>query len=448
MNKLVTSEVLARAAELDAKDELSSFRQEFCFPQVQRDGAVHDVVYLTGNSLGLMPKRVRDVVNAELDAWSRLGVEGHFAKPGASFSAPRSDVVGGGAGAGPAEPWFSYHELFRERGAALVGAKPIEVVAMGSLSSNLHLLLISFYRPSPTRHKIVIEAGAFPSDRYLVQSQVRLHGLDPSTSVVELAPRAGEVTLRTEDIEAYFAEHGHEVAVSLLSGVQYYTGQLFDIRAITAAAHKAGALVGWDLAHAVGNAPLQLHDDDVDFAAWCTYKYLNSGPGAVAMAFVHERHAHDVARPRLSGWWSTEPATRFQMKELRLAAGADGWQISNAPVMSMAPLHASLDVFARAGMDRLRHKSVALTGFLQTLLDQIDGVETLTPRDVKARGAQISLRHARIRAEDLLTALHHHGISVDYRRPDVIRVAPAPLYCSFTDAARFALVLADVVSAP
>jgi kynureninase len=433
--------ILAHAHALDDADPLAPLRGEFCFPTVVADGQSREVLYLTGNSLGLMPKRAREVVTAELDAWSRLGVEGHFAAHGASFANPRQ----AGDDRGPAEPWFSYHTLFAERASSLVGAKPIEVVAMGSLSVNLHLLLISFYRPTATRNKIVIEAGAFPSDRYLVQSQARLHGLDPMTTIVELAPRAGELTLRTEDIEAYFAEHGASVAVSLLSGVQYYTGQRFDIGRITRAAKKAGAVVGWDLAHAVGNVPLSLHDDDVDFAAWCTYKYLNSGPGAVGMAFVHERHAHAVDVPRLSGWWSTEASTRFQMKEMKLAAGADGWQISNAPVLSMAPLHASLDVFARAGMDRLRQKSVQLTGFLQSLMDQIPGMETLTPRAVEERGTQLSLRHRAVHAERLLAALHAQGISVDFRRPDVIRAAPVPLYTRYQDVARFAFVLADAV---
>ncbi len=432
------------ARRRDDVDPLAPFRQEFCFPQSARG----DVVYLTGNSLGLMPARVRETVSAELEAWARLGVEGHFAAPGASFAAPTTP----GSLRGPAEPWFSYHALVAERGAALVGARASEVVAMGSLTANLHLLLVSFYRPTKERYKIIIEGGAFPSDRFLVQSQARFHGFDPADAVVEVMPRAGEDALRSEDIEALLDREKDSCALMLLSGINYYTGQLFDIHRLTRSARARGITVGWDLAHAVGNVPLALHDDDVDFAAWCTYKYLNSGPGAVAMSFVHQRHARSFDLPRFCGWWSAEPQTRFarsQQAPLQLQEGAEGWQISNAPILSMAALHASLDVFARAGMARLREKSLALTGFLEQLVDDVDGVRIITPRDPNARGAQLSLRVPadRLDAQKLQRLLHEQGVCVDFRPPDVIRAAPAPLYCRFADVVAFVDVLRACVSA-
>jgi len=438
MNTFRASEARAAAAAHDAADELAGFRAEFCFPQTESG---EDVVYLTGNSLGLMPKRTKEVVVAELDAWGRLGVEGHFAAPGASFAAPKQP----GNLPGPAEPWFSYHRLVRDRAAALVGALPSEVVAMGSLTANLHLLMVSFYRPTAQRYKIVIEAGAFPSDRFLVQSQARFHGLDPDDTIVEVAPRVGEDTLRTEDVLKVIESQKEPIALVMMSGINYYTGQLFDIKSITAFARTHGIVVGWDLAHAAGNAPLSLHDDDADFAAWCTYKYLNSGPGSVAMSFVHERHATAFELPRFAGWWSTKPATRFAKKELDLEEGADGWQISNAPVLSMAALHASLDVFDRAGLPRLRKKSLALTGFLEALVDGVTGVSIITPREPAARGAQLSLRAKSLDGEKLQALLHQRGVCVDFRRPDVIRAAPAPLYSRFIDVVRFVEVLQECV---
>lgn len=429
---------LERAQQLDAADELASFRSEFSFPKTARGD---DVVYLTGNSLGLMPLRARDVVNGELDAWGRLGVEGHFAPVGASFSSPKT----AGPHNGPAEPWFSYHRLFRERGAAIVGAKPGEVVAMGTLTTNLHLLMVSFYRPQGRRRKIVIEGGAFPSDRLLVQSQARFHGFDPADVIIELQPRDGETLLRTEDIERVLDAQQDDIALVMMSGINYYTGQLFELGRITAFARARGMVVGWDLAHAAGNVPLQLHDDGADFAAWCTYKYLNSGPGACAMAFVHERHATDTTLPRFAGWWSAKPATRFTRGPYDIEEGAEGWQISNAPILSMAALHASLDVFARAGMDRLRTKSLALTNFLEELVLQIDSVEIITPRHTNDRGAQLSLRAARVDGEKLQALLHERGVCVDFRRPDVIRAAPAPLYSRFVDVVRFVDILKECV---
>ena len=434
----------ARAAVLDDADPIAPFRQRFSFPKTS-DG--DDVVYLTGNSLGLMPLGVRDAVNAELEAWSRLGVEGHFAAVGASFSDPKT----GGDAKGPAEPWFSYHQLFRERGAAIVGAKPGEVVAMGSLTSNLHLLMVSFYRPTSKRYKIVIEGGAFPSDRLLVQSQARFHGFAPDDAIIEIAPRDGEHTLRSEDIEAVLEAEKDSICLMLLSGINYYTGQLFEMRRLTAFARARGIVVGWDLAHAAGNVPMQLHDDDVDFAAWCTYKYLNSGPGGVAMAFVHERHAAAVvdakdARPRFLGWWSAKPESRFTRGPYAIEPGAEGFQISNAPILSMAALNASFDVFADAGFDRLRTKSLAMTAFMESLVDELPNITVLTPRDPAQRGAQLSLQAKGLNGEKLQTLLHERGVCVDFRRPDVIRAAPVPLYTRYDDVVRFVAILQECLA--
>ncbi len=433
-----TRAILARARQLDADDVLAAFRSEFSFPKTA-DG--NDVVYLTGNSLGLMPHKARDVVNAELDAWGRLGVEGHFAPHGAAFSAPKTP----GPHNGPAEPWFSYHRLFRERGAALVGALPGEVVAMGSLTSNLHLLMVSFYRPQGRRKKIVIEGGAFPSDRLLVQSQARLHGLDPDQVIIEIQPRDGELLLRTEDIERVVDDNKDDIALMMMSGVNYYTGQLFELGRLTRFARERGIVVGWDLAHAAGNVELSLHDDGADFAAWCTYKYLNSGPGGVAMSFVHERHAQNATLPRMMGWWSAKPATRFTRGPYDVEDGAEGWQISNAPILSMAALHASIEIFDRAGLSRLRAKSLALTGFLEELVGALPGVEILTPRHSRDRGAQLSLKAACVDGEKLQGLLHERGVCVDFRRPDVIRAAPAPLYSRFEDVVRFVEILKECV---
>lgn len=415
----------------DASDPLRRFRERFSFPQ--HEGK--DAVYLVGNSLGLMPKKTRDVVNQELDAWAALGVEGHFAKDG------------------PIEPWFSYHELFKKRGADLVGALPGEVVAMGSLTSNLHLLMVSFYRPTSSRYKIVVEPRPFPSDRYAVMSQGLVHG--HKDALLEITPRAGEDIVHTDDVLQLIEERGDEIALFMMGGVNFYTGQLFDIRAITKAARKKGIVVGWDLAHAAGNVALDLHGDDVDFAAWCTYKYLNSGPGSVAMAFVHERHAKSFNLPRFWGWWGNDPATRFQMtSSYQPQEGAAGWQISNAPVLSMAALHASLEIFAEATMPALRAKSLALTTYLLEALDGSVGdlAEVITPRDVAARGTQLSLRvrdaappRAPRDASALAKQLLARGVYVDERRPDVIRVAPAPLYCTYEDCARFVLVLIELL---
>lgn len=403
------------ARDLDSRDSLADFRKKFLFPRGQDD---QPLIYLCGNSLGLQPVGTRESVLEELDQWARLGVDGHFAKP---------------------RPWYSYHENFSQNLAYIVGAREHEVVVMNSLTTNLHLMMVSFYRPTPQRFKILIEAGAFPSDQYAVASQASYHGYDPREAIVEMSPREGEDILRTEDIEKYLHEHGDEIALVMFGGINYYTGQVFDMASIAAAAKKQGCVVGLDLAHAVGNVELSLHDWDVDFAVWCTYKYLNSGPGAVAGCFVHERHANAPELPRFTGWWGTDPAVRFQMSpDFVPQHGAGGWQLSNAPVLAMAPLHESLDMFRQAGMPQLRKKSLELTEYLLFLLDQnsSDAFEVLTPRDPASRGCQISLR-TKTDGKKLFKSLSEAGVVGDFREPDVIRVAPAPLYNSFEDVWQF-----------
>jgi kynureninase len=415
----------AHARELDAADELPTLRERFHIPP-HGDG---ETAYFAGNSLGLQPRALRARLEQELDDWASLGVEGHL-------EAER--------------PWVSYHELLREPSARLVGALPSEVVVMNSLTVNLHLMMISFYRPSAERHAIVIEDAAFPSDSYAVRSQAALHGYEPDEAVIRLRPRAGEVTLRTADVVAYLREHGSRVALVLLGAVNYYSGELMDVETITAAGHEAGAVVGWDLAHAAGNVPTRLHDWGVDWAAWCSYKYLNSGPGSLAGAFVHERHLANRSLPKLAGWWSTDPAVRFRMgPTVAPVDTVDSWQLSNPPIFGMAPVLVSLEMFDEVGMDELRAKSVRLTGYLETQLDAIaDGrpFEVITPRDPSRRGAQLSVRlsghdagkvSARLRAE--------HGVIADARQPDVIRLAPAPMYCTFHDCWRAARGLAAVL---
>lgn len=409
--KLGEQEALA----LDAADPLARFRERFELPP---GPGGRPLVYLAGNSLGLMPRAARDYVARELDDWARLGVEGHFH-----------------AGS----PWYGYHEALRGPLARLVGALPAEVVAMNSLTVNLHLMMATFYRPTAGRHAILVEEHPFPSDLYAAQSQAKLHGLDPARSVIVASEQA---ILETID------RRGDEIAVVMLSGVQYYSGRRFDIPAITKAAHARGCVVGWDLAHAAGNVPLELHDWDVDFAAWCSYKYLNAGPGAIAGCFVHERHASDVDRPRMGGWWGNDPETRFRMHlnpTFVPRPTADGWQLSNPPILAMAPLRASLELFDEAGIGALRSKSLRLTAFLEALLDAVPGspFEILTPRDPEARGCQLSLR-VQDRPRERFAALESAGIVADFRPPEVIRVAPVPLYNSFHDVWRAARALAEV----
>lgn len=406
------------AERLDADDPLASFRGRFHVPR-RPDGT--EAVYLCGNSLGLMPKEARAIVEQELDDWQRLAVDGHFHGT---------------------TPWYSYHSVFRDTGARLVGALPGEVVMMNGLTANLHLMMATFYRPTPQRHKILVEADGFPSDSYAVQSQIRWHGFDPAASLVVVSPRPGEHLIRTEDVEDRLDASGDSIALVLMSGVHFLTGQRFDLARIVSAAHRRGCRVGFDLAHAAGNVPLALHDWEVDFAVWCSYKYLNGGPGAIGGCFVHERHGRDERLARLAGWWGNDPATRFRM-HLESAfvpvPGAEGWQLSNPPILAMAPLRASFALFDEAGIDRLRAKSVALTGFLERCLDAIPGgrFEILTPRDPEARGCQLSLRIPS-GGREVFRALEAEGIVGDFREPDVIRVAPVPLYNTFSEIPRFA----------
>ena len=404
------------ARALDAADPLKGYRRAFVLPRHGNKPAI----YLTGNSLGLQPKKVRAYVNAELDDWGRLGVHGHL-------QAKR--------------PWLPYHENLTAQTAELVGAKAHEVVVMNTLTVNLHLMLVSFYRPTAARNKILMEGGAFPSDQYAVASQVRLHGYDPEHAVVTLQPRSGETALRTADIVQRIA--AEKPALVLLGNVNYYTGQAFDMAAITRAAHAAGSKVGFDLAHGAGNLPVQLHDHGPDFAVWCSYKYLNGGPGTLAGCFVHERHALDSTLPRLAGWWGHDKATRFNMPA-RFAPirGAEGWQLSNPPILQMAALRASMELFHAAGMPALRRKSALLTAYLAYLLEDLPHgfVTLLTPTDAAARGAQLSLR-VRGSAAALESALAAQGVVCDARQPDVLRAAPVPLYNTFGELYRFAKIL-------
>jgi kynureninase len=415
----------AFAAAMDAADGLRSFRERFYIPK-QADG--RDVLYFTGNSLGLQPKTVRAHIEQELKDWETLGVEGHF-------QAQR--------------PWMPYHEIVAEQLAEIVGAKSSEVVAMNSLTVNLHLLMVSFYRPTPARYKIVIEAGAFPSDQYAVASQLKFHGFAPENALIELAPRPGETLLRAGDIERTLTENADSVALILLGGVNYYTGQAYDMRRVAEIGHQIGAMVGFDLAHAAGNIELHLHDWNADFAAWCSYKYLNAGPGGIAGCFVHERHAEAFDLPRFAGWWGHDKKTRFLMgPEFVPMRGAEGWQLSNPPIFQLAALKASLDVFEAAGMRALTEKSKNLTGFMEFLLAEIkdERISVITPADPVERGCQLSIR-VRNSDKSLFRALSAAGVVADWREPDVIRVAPVPLYNSFADVYQFVEILKSCLSA-
>jgi len=403
------------AAEMDARDPLALFRQQFRIP-LGPDGSPS--VYLCGHSLGLQPKSAGAYIEQELEDWATLGVEAHFHGR---------------------HPWMPYHRFLTDNMALIVGAKPVEVVVMNSLTVNLHLMMVSFYRPTPQRHKIVIEAAAFPSDQYAFSSQLRFHGFDPATSLIELTPRPGEASIRTEDINALLESEGSAIALVLLGGVNYATGQLFDMEAITRAGHAQGCVVGLDLAHAAGNVPLRLHDWGVDFAIWCNYKYLNGGPGCVGGCYVHERYAQAFDLPRFAGWWGHDQESRFLMgPHFQPMPGADGWQLSNPSIMSMAPLRASLEIFAAAGMRQLREKSESLTSYLEFLLDQHASADitVLTPREPDRRGAQLSIRihHG---GRSVCDRLIGHGAVCDWREPDILRVAPVPLYNTYRDVHRF-----------
>ena len=412
------------ALQQDREDSLRSFRERFHIP-VGADGK--PLIYFVGNSLGLMPKATRKMVEQELDDWARLAVDGHF---------------------DAATPWYSYHETLREPAARLVGAQPNEVVCMNSLTVNLHLLMATFYRPTKARYKILMEDPAFPSDTYAIKSQIAHHGLEPRDSLILARPREGEHAIRQEDIEALLEKHGNEIALVLFAGVNFFTGQLFDIPKITSAAQKRGCIVGIDLAHAAGNVPLALHDWNVDFAVWCSYKYLNSGPGAVAGAFVHERHATNPKLPRLAGWWGNDPATRFRMQlepEFVPVLSADSWQLSNPPILAMAPLRTSFAIFDEAGgMEALRAKSLRLTGYLQFLLDRVGSARfsVITPHLPGDHGAQLSIL-VHEHPKELFKKLEAAGVKTDFREPNVIRVAPTPLYNTFDEVWRFAKILAE-----
>jgi kynureninase len=401
----------------DDGDPLRGFRNEFLIPP----HAAGEQTYLVGNSLGLQPRGVRQALLDELDDWARLGVEGHLHAR---------------------HPWLPYHAEVRQHLAEVVGAEPVEVVAMNSLTVNLHLLMVSFYRPAPERHAILIERHAFPSDRDLAASQIRFHGYDPSETLIELDADETRGTVSMEAIERAIAQHGRRIALVLLPAVQYLTGQAFDLAAITKLAHAQGCMVGFDCAHAAGNIDLRLHDTDCDFAAWCSYKYLNSGPGAVAGAFVHARHAREEL-PRFEGWWGRNEATRFEMRpEFDATPGADGWQLSNPPILALAPLRISLELFHRADMFRLREKSRRLTGYLEWLIESRlhDTLEILTPVEPARRGAQLSVRvrQGRGAGRSLFDYLVAQGVLGDWREPDERRVAPTPLYNSFADCLRYA----------
>jgi kynureninase len=414
---------LSFAQQCDAKDPLRELRNEFLFP-VQNG---NPFIYLCGNSLGLQPRSAREVLNVQLENWQNLAVEGWF----------EGD-----------SPWMFYHKELKKLMAPIVGARPSEVCPMNTLTVNLHLLLVSFYKPAGQRIKIVMEAGAFPSDQYAIESQVRFHGYDPALAIIEVAPREGEYTLRTEDITRMIADNADDIALVLFGGINYFTGQWFDMEAITKAGHQAGALVGFDLAHAAGNVPLQLHDWDIDFACWCSYKYQNSGPGGISGIFVHEKHFGDTTLNRFAGWWGYQEETRFKMeKGFKPEAGADGWQISCSQVMPMALYHAALQLFERAGfMEPIREKSRALTAYLIYIIGQVNEAigeiqfEVITPAEPEDRGAQVSIV-AKGDAKGIFKQLVANNVLGDWREPNVIRLSPVPLYNSFEDVYRTGALL-------
>lgn len=413
------------AKQQDSEDPLKTYRNMFYFPMMHG----RETVYFTGNSLGLQPKTTQDHVLNELEDWATFGVEGHFHAR---------------------KPWLSYHEQFAVPVAKIVGATPEEIVVMNQLTVNLHLLMVSFYRPSATRYKILCEAKAFPSDQYALESQVKFHGLDPQEAIIEIAPRDGEQCIRHEDIIEAIEKNKDALALVMIGGVNYYNGQVFDMKSITAAGQKAGAIVGFDLAHAAGNIKLQLHDWNVDFACWCSYKYLNSGPGGVAGVFINKRHLNKPEIIRFAGWWGHDKETRFKMEKGFIPMPtAEAWQLSNAPVLSMAAHKASVDIFDAAGMDALTAKAEKLTGYLEFVIDEINKdleqkLEVITPRDKKQRGCQLSIV-AHGRGKDLFNKLTQAGVISDWREPNVIRCAPVPLYNSFEDVFRFGEILKNAL---
>jgi len=411
------------AEEQDQSDPLKTHREQFYFPQ--RNGK--DAIYFCGNSLGLQPKKVRPAIEQELNDWHHHAVEGYW---------------------NAENPWLYYQQYCSKPLTSIVGASQDELTVMNTLTVNLHLLLMSFYRPTKQRFKVLMEAGAFPSDQYAVETQVRLHGFDPETAIIEVAPRPGEHLIREEDIFDIIDQESSSLAIILLGGINYYTGQLFNMQSITEAAHRVGAVAGFDLAHVVGNVPLKLHDWEVDFAVWCSYKYLNGGPGAVGGAFIHERHARDTNRQRLGGWWGNEESTRFKMeKGFKPKSRAEGWQISTAQVFNMVALKASLELFESAGMAALRDKSIKLTNYLEFLLKHIENIkfEIITPKNCKERGAQLSLLFHE-KGREIQQKMTDAGIIVDWREPGVIRISPAPLYNSYGDVFHFYEIIANIDS--
>ena len=414
------------AKSLDSNDPLKHFREMFYIPLMFGK----ECIYLTGNSLGLQPKRTQNYVVDELEDWASLGVEGHLHAR---------------------NPWLPYHEIFPKQLSMIVGCKENEVVVMNSLTVNLHLLMVSFYRPTQQRYKIICEAKAFPSDQYAFESQAKYHGFNPDDTVIEVSPREGEHTLRTEDIVSTIQQHSDNVALVLFGGVNYYTGQLFDMKAITEAAHSVGAYAGFDLAHAAGNVELHMHDWDVDFACWCSYKYLNSGPGGVAGAYIHERHIANRDLPRFTGWWGHTKETRFKMeKGFEPIPTAEGWQLSNAPVLSMAAHKASLDTFEEAGMEKLHEKRKLLSGYLHFVLNDINKrqkekvLEIITPSNEEERGCQVSMLMLK-NGKTIFNELTTQGVIADWREPNVIRVAPVPLYNNFENIFNLGKIIESVI---
>jgi kynureninase len=412
------------AKEQDLIDPLAHYRTKFHIPKNSRG---EEWLYFTGNSLGLQPKKTKQYIEQELDDWAKLGVEGHFEAK---------------------NPWMPYHEFLTETMAEIVGAKPIEVVIMNTLTTNLHLLMVSFYQPTKLKNKILIESDAFPSDRYAVETQLRYHGYDPVESLIEWSPRKGETLLNMEDLESMLHSHGHEIALLLIGGVNYYTGQYLDLKKISELGHKKECKVGIDLAHGVGNIQPNLHESGVDFAAWCTYKYMNSGPGSLGGIFVHERYAHDQTLKRFAGWWSQNKKTRFDMRQpLDITPGAEGWQLSNPPILSMAAIKASLALFSEVGMPSLIKKSKKLTGYLEYLILKLNNnnISIITPKDPEQRGCQLSIKvkNANKSLHDKLT---EENIITDWRNPDVIRCAPVPFYNSFEDVFKMVEQLKNILN--
>ena len=408
----------------DQKDPLANYREKFHIPK-NADG--EEWLYFTGNSLGLQPKQTKNHIQQELDDWAKLGVEGHFEAK---------------------NPWMPYHEFLTETMAEIVGAKPIEVVIMNTLTTNLHLLMVSFYQPTETKYKIVIESDAFPSDRYAVETQLQFHGFDPSESLIEWSPRDGETLLNIEDLESILKTQGDEIALLLIGGVNYYTGQFLDLKRIAELGHQKECKVGIDLAHGVGNIQPKLHESGVDFAAWCSYKYMNSGPGSLGGIFVHERYAHDTSLKRFAGWWSQNKETRFDMRQpLDITPGAEGWQLSNPPILSMAAIKASLELFSEVGMQALRDKSIQLTGYLEYLILKLDNknISIITPKDPEERGCQLSIQ-VKNANKSLHTKLTEAHVITDWRTPNVIRCAPAPFYNSFEDVYKMVEILKTILN--